>query len=144
MVSADTTMMIRFCQVMNMPPQSRMTLLLYGLSNAYGIGPNQSSIAFCSRMETPMVAINGSNSLPRSRSGAKIAAFTSQPSAAPHERDADTREVIAAEYEGKEIRRERADGYNVRVREIDLDENAVDKSEPQCHEDIEAPENYAI
>src|SRR6266853_1837835 len=102
MVSADTTMMIRFCQVMNMPPQSRMTLLLYGLSNAYGIGPNQRST--------------------------------------DHERDADTREVIAAEYEGKEIRRERADGYNVRVREIDLDENAVDKSEPQCHEDIEAPE----
>ena len=30
-----------------------------------------------------MVAISGSNSLPRSRSGAKIAAFTSQPSAAP-------------------------------------------------------------
>ncbi len=33
-------------------------------------------------MDTPMVAISGNNSL-RSRSGANIAAFTSQPSAAP-------------------------------------------------------------
>jgi hypothetical protein len=30
------------------------------------------------------------------------------------------------------------------VRKIDLHENAVDQGEPQCHEDIEAAEDYAI
>jgi hypothetical protein len=30
------------------------------------------------------------------------------------------------------------------VRKIDLHEDAVDQGEPQCHEDIEAAEDYAI
>jgi hypothetical protein len=40
-------------------------------------------MAFSIMTETPMVAISGSNSLPRCRKGAKIAAFISQPSAPP-------------------------------------------------------------
>src|SRR5262249_44546912 len=63
---------------------------------------------------------------------------------ADHKRDADTDEIIAAEGEREEIGRECADGHDVRVREIDLHENAVDEGEPQCHEDIETAEDYAI
>ena len=55
-------------------------------------------MAFCSMIDTPMVAISGSNSLPLSRSGAKIAAFTSQPSAPPTiSATAMLDEIIAAE-----------------------------------------------
>ena len=34
MVNAETRTMMTFCQVMKVPPQSRITWLLYGLSNA--------------------------------------------------------------------------------------------------------------
>ena len=46
--------------------------------------------AFCIITETPIVAISGNSSLPLRRSGAKIDALISQPSAAPTaKRDAD-------------------------------------------------------
>ncbi len=38
----------------------------------------------------------------------------------------------------------KAPSHDVRVRKIDLHEDAVDQGEPQCHEDIEAAEDYAI
>ena len=75
-------MINRFCTVKNMPP-NRITWLLYGVSKAYGIGPNQASIPFSSITETPMVAISGSSSLPRARNGANTAALIRNPSAAP-------------------------------------------------------------
>ena len=51
-------MMMTLCSVKNVPA-TRKTFWLYGVSNAYGIGPNQASIAFCIMVETPMVAISG-------------------------------------------------------------------------------------
>ena len=81
----------------------------------------------------------------RSRSGANIAAFTSQPERRPdHERDADADEIIAAEREGEEIGCECADRDHVRVGEVDLHQNAVDQREAQCDEDVEASEDDTV
>ena len=54
-----------------------------GESNWYGIGPKSASCAFSSNTDTPIVAISGRSSSPRSRNGANTAAFTASPSSAP-------------------------------------------------------------
>src|SRR5205807_276273 len=54
-----------------------------GESNWYGIGPKSASCAFSSSTDTPIVAMRGRSSSPRSRNGANTAAFTASPSSAP-------------------------------------------------------------
>jgi len=61
-----------------------------------------------------------------------------------HEGDADAGEVVAAEGIGEEVGCECADRHHVGMREVDLDEDPVDQGEPQCHEDIETPQDDAV
>ena len=96
-------------------------------------------------IETPIVAISGNSSLPLRRSGAKIAALTSQPSTAPTTSATPMLdEVTAAEQMHEEIGGEGAERDEIRVREIDLDQHAVDQREAQRHQHIEASENDAV
>ena len=132
MVSVETTMMMTFCPVMNVPPPAD-DLVAVGRVERVRDRPEPGSIAFSSMIETPMVAISGSSSLPRSRSGAKIAGVH-QPAerGADRQRDADADEVIAAEQVHEEVGGERAERDDVGMREVDLDQDAVDQREPQA------------
>ena len=63
---------------------------------------------------------------------------------ADHERGADARQVAAAQHVHEEIGGERAERDEIRMREVDLDQHAVDQREAESHQHIQATENDAV
>ena len=91
-----------------------------------------------------MVAISGNSSLRAAQRRKNAGIHEPAERSADEERDADAQQIIAADRKGEEIGREGPDGDDVGMREIDLDQHAVDEREPQCHEHVEAAEDDAV